>query len=83
MATEVNNPNYRWRPATRGDIGSVARFCNECDDDHSYGILTEILDIPVRDVDGEELYYAFVYVANIRGNGFDKCEIQYDANQEP
>jgi hypothetical protein len=81
--SKANGPNYQWRPAAKFDIGSVARFSDEYDDEYTYGILTEIYDVPVRDLDGEELRYEFSYISNVRGTGFDKCEIQYDANKEP
>ena len=74
--SETNDPDYKWRPATKGDIGSVARFSDEYDDEYTYGILTEIYDEQNNE-------YEFSYISNVRGTGFDKCEIQYDANKEP
>lgn len=80
--SETNDPDYKWRPATKGDIGSIARF-GDTDDKHepwSYGILKEIesnKDFPHE------------YICEHGGDmdnqieGFLVCQIQYDANKEP
>jgi hypothetical protein len=87
MAAETDSdsmaPKWRWRPAVKFDIGSVARFADEYDDEWTYGLLLEIREIVVRDLDGEEIRYDDVYQSNVRVVSFDKCEIQYDANKEP
>jgi len=79
--SETNDPDYQWRPATKGDIGSVARF-GDTDSKHepwSYGI--------VKDVIKDEMYgWQFTCEANIymdEDEKFMHCQIQYDANQEP
>lgn len=80
----MSEPNYRWRPATKGDIGSVARF-GDTDHKHEpwgYGILREIHDT-------EDSPTGFVYIYD-PGPVYDEelmssycCQIQYDANKEP
>jgi hypothetical protein len=79
---EPNDPNYKWRPATKGDIGSIARFSDEYDDEYTYGILVEMYEVTGFTADGDEVE-ALMYSSNTRRSGFDKCEIQYDANKEP
>jgi hypothetical protein len=66
-----------WRTAEKADIGSIARFGDEYDDEWVVGRLTGILCVPVRDIDGEEIYYADVYLSNVRGLGFDRCEVEF------
>lgn len=72
--------NYQWRPATRGDIGSLARFCDEPSRSESwwYGILIAIShNRPTT------------YDCLLGGDGprevgeFSVCEIQYNADEEP
>ena len=38
-----DRPNYQWRPATKGDIGSIARFRNAGSQIWVYGMLDLIL----------------------------------------
>ena len=84
--SETNDPNYQWRPATKGDIGSIARF-GDTDQEHepwSYGILRQICE------DGaEDAPTGFVFMCE-PGPEYDEevlpyfcCQIQYDANKEP
>lgn len=70
--------NYAWRPATRGDIGSVARFCNYDPygnrQDWKYGILDAISSgAPFRYECSTGVYFDW----------WDVCEIQYVADDEP
>jgi len=75
------DPNYPWRPATRGDIGSIARF-GDTDSQHedwTCGILKDVvscLDYGWQYVIAEDYY-------NRDGEKFLYCQIQYDANKEP
>lgn len=84
--SDENNPDYKWRPATKGDIGSIARF-GDTDSKHepwTYGILRMICE------DGsEDAPTGFVYMCE-PGPEYDEemlphfyCQIQYDANKEP
>lgn len=85
MSDSDNNPDYRWRPATKGDIGSIARFCDHPSphEDWWYGIL---VDIEADSFDGD-IYWSYHCQ---HGGDMDKeveeflvCEVQYDANKEP
>lgn len=76
----MNDPNYQWRPATRGDIGSIARFTNRVEEGWVYGMLLDISHNPD--------WHAWKFEGiGINGsdepNNFRQCEIQYDANKEP
>ncbi len=78
--SETNDPDYRWRPATKGDIGSVARF-GDTDSKHepwSYGILKAVVK--------DEMYgWQFTCEANVHldeDEQFMHCQVQYDANKE-
>jgi hypothetical protein len=79
MSSE-NDPNYKWRPATRGDIGSIARFTNKPEEGWGYGLLASISNDPTWK------YWPYVGVG-VNGNKepdyFKECQIQYDANKEP
>lgn len=86
--SETNDPNYRWRPATRGDIGSVARFGDTTSEHEpwTYGILKGIKPNP----DDAPKSPNWIYLSdegNLEDEGetlsFFVCQIQYDANQEP
>jgi len=79
---QENNPKYMWRPATRGDIGSVARFA-QADHDGvpwSYGILTDIIRTPTK-----LAYFCDDGVFGVESseNPYWVCQIQYDGNEEP
>ena len=83
---QENNPKYMWRPATRGDIGSVARF-GDTDSEHepwSYGILRQICE---DGFEGSPTGFVYMwepgpeYDEELLSNFF--CQIQYDANKEP
>lgn len=72
-----NDPSqsrFAWRPATRGDIGSVARF--RCKDSRvwEYGILNAI---------SEESPFKCECSNDLGLEWRDVCEIQYDPNEEP
>ena len=77
-----NDPSqsrFAWRPATRADIGSVARFrlngtTGRRERDWSYGILKSISRITPFEYRGPYLYGVDLW---------DVCEIQYDPNEEP
>ena len=68
---------YKWRPASRGDIGSIARF-GDSDSEHeswSYGILKDVISCKS---------YGFMYL--VAGDchhedveEFLHCQIQYSA----
>lgn len=69
---------YAWRPATRGDIGSVARFRNndpsKSHKDWKYGILDAISSgAPFRYECSIGVYFDW----------WDVCEIQYVADEAP
>lgn len=65
---------FAWRPATRGDIGSIARFRNAGSRIWVYGMLDSILQ------EATPMYKCL----NERGCAWwDVCEIQYDPNEEP
>lgn len=76
---------YAWRPATRGDIGSVARFCDvRSPHEHWwYGILVDI----EQDKFAPDIVW--VYVCKHGGDmeeeteDFYVCEIQYVADENP
>jgi hypothetical protein len=67
---------YQWRPATEDDIGSIARFSDEYDDNYTYGILAEIIEVTGWTPDGDDID-GFSYVPH-GGSGFEKCEIQHE-----
>lgn len=72
--------NYAWRPATRGDIGSLARFCDRPSRGEIwlYGILTTISHTKPT------TYYCSHGADGSREvEGFAACEIQYNADEEP
>lgn len=78
--SDENNPDYKWRQATKGDIGSVARFGDSASkhEPWAYGILKDV----------EKGHYGWQYVCEANcyedeDQRFFHCEIQYDANQEP
>jgi hypothetical protein len=82
--SEANDPDYKWRPATKGDIGSVARFGDFVEGPFSFGILNEVRK---NDDDGELCYVCdftkqneFLHYQFIP---YAMCQIQYDANKEP
>lgn len=71
---------YAWRNATRGDIGSIARFANSDDDDaeFEYGIL--------QGIQKTECMWEYVRAPRISGRSSDTfsiCHIQYLAHEEP
>lgn len=79
--SDENNQDYKWRPATKGDIGSIARFGDTNEGPWLYGILKGIR----RDGDS-----GFVYYCDDAGQddeswtqSYFACQIQYDANKEP
>jgi hypothetical protein len=78
--SETNDPDYKWRPAAKFDIGSIARFS---DDEMRwiYGILKQVR----HDAEGGLIYCCDD--ANQRGDlwtqSYSVCQIQYDANKEP
>jgi hypothetical protein len=88
MGEEMNATSYQWRPATRGDIGSVARF-GDTDSElepWSYGILADIALNPDGDVNAMKWMYLCDdgnWESTDELQGFFFCQIQYDANQEP
>jgi len=70
---------YACRPATRADIGSVARFrlngtTGRRERDWSYGILKSISRITPFEYRGPYLYGVCLW---------DVCEIQYVADENP
>ncbi len=78
-----NNPSYQWRPATMGDIGSVARFCDFEEGPFSFGLLSKIGK-------GEDGNFYYVRDSTRSSNRSELqfvpyviCHIQYDANKEP
>lgn len=81
----ANEVKYAWRPATRGDIGSVARFCDGRSPHESwwYGILVS------AEQDTFDSDIVWVYHCkhggdmNARIEKFSFCEIQYVADDEP
>jgi hypothetical protein len=72
--------DYQWRQATRGDIGSVARFS----DDGTrwlYGIL-----IDIKNPETNTFMFvceSFVHSDHKTIEQYSYCDIQYDANSEP
>lgn len=78
-----NQSRFAWRPATRADIGSVARFGDANWESYTihdwiYGILIEI----------NQTDSGFQYVSDESYYLHDSmhwacCQIQYDPNQEP
>lgn len=76
---------YAWRPATRGDIGSVARF-GDSDSKHEpwvYGILKEINTIARFGNHGRTVYVCEPTCYEEDDQGFFNCEIQYVADENP
>jgi hypothetical protein len=87
----MNSPDYQWRPATQGDVGSVARFSDFEDGGFFYGILTQVVWGTGWTPDGDEVE-AFSYHCDLtdrcevfkhKDEQFVFCWIQYDANKEP
>jgi hypothetical protein len=79
----TNDPNYQWRPATMGDIGSIARFFDNDDSTmFSYGILREIRKVVVDD-ETRLIYVATLGLFDEDSTDRQCCQIQYDANKEP
>ena len=81
--SEQYNPEYRWRPATKGDIGSVARFGDTLGrhEPWTYGILNGI------ELNRDQEFEFLCDDGNLENSGetlrYFVCQIQYDANQEP
>jgi hypothetical protein len=66
--------NYAWRPATRGDIGSIARFrCNRSKV-WGYGILNAI---------SQEKPFKYQQENDLGLEWRDVCEIQYNPDETP
>lgn len=65
---------YAWRPATRADIGSVARFCKGENLLWEYGILCAVLPKSPFQYEG---------LVHFGLEWFDVCEIQYVADENP
>lgn len=81
--SEANDPDYKWRAATKGDIGSVARFGDMLGkhEPWTYGILKAI------ELNSEQELEYLCDDGNLEDEGetlsFFVCQIQYDANKEP
>lgn len=76
---DQSQSRFAWRPATRADIGSVARFrlhgtTGSRERDWYYGILKSISRISP---------FAYRGPMVCECDSWDVCEIQYDPNEEP
>jgi hypothetical protein len=78
--SETNDPDYQWRPATRGDIGSVARFRNKEESGWNYGVFVGMSNDPAWK---HWPYLGFGVNGCSEQDYFKECQIQYDANKEP
>lgn len=70
----MNENKYAWRPATKADIGSVARFCRPSSLTWEYGILLGVSELALARYQGLG-HFGFQW--------FSFCEIQYVADDEP
>ena len=70
----MSKSKYAWRPATKADIGSVARFCRPSSLTWEYGILLGVSEAK------PDRYHGLGHFGSER---FYVCEIQYVADEEP
>lgn len=83
--SKENNPDYKWRMAAAGDIGSVARF-GDTDHKHEpweYGILLDIERCYQSPVGYKYTYKSGPCYEQDEALVAFVCQIQYNANKEP
>ena len=69
----MSESKYAWRPATKADIGSVARFCRPSSLTWEYGILLGVSEAKPDRYHGLG-HFGFQW--------FSFCQIQYVADDE-
>lgn len=70
----MSQNKYAWRPATKGDIGKLARFCNGELEIWQYGVFSDMRESGI---------FRYRCSKGLDHQFFAVCQVQYDIEEEP